>query len=253
MSSEAAGPVQAAALSCVGLSKRYGDVRALRDVSLEVHHGEVTAVVGVNGAGKSTLQRVLAGLVRADGGETEVLGRPPGDPQALRSVGVALSSTEFYPWMTGASVLRTLARWSGSSDRDADEAADRAGVEGFVGRRVKTYSTGMRRRLALAAALIKSPQVLLLDEPFDGVDPLNTEGIVGLLDRLRAEGVAVLLATHMVDVAERAADRVCILHEGRVADAGTVAEVRAGHPSLRDAFLHLNRIGEGRGLVGPAS
>ncbi len=209
-----------------GLRKRYGRVQALDGVDLEVGPGEIVGLLGPNGAGKTTTLSCVLGLVRPDGGEIRLFGRPAtaeARPRLHRRLG-ALLEPAFYPYLSGRENLRLLAAPLGLEGQ-VDPLLERVGLEGAARRPVKGYSTGMRQRLGLAAALLGDPEFLLLDEPTRGLDPEGRRTLLDLLRRLREEGRGILLASHVLPEVEGVADRVVILHRGRVRGAGSVEEL----------------------------
>ena len=227
----------APAVWCSGLRKRYGARWAVHDVSLEVGRGEVVGLLGPNGAGKSTVIKMLLGLVHADAGEAMLLGRAARDPAARARVGYLPELFRYQPWLTAAEVLALHVRLSGT-DISADEQRDRLSLVGLAERsryRVGGFSKGMQQRLGLAIALVARPQLVILDEPTSALDPLGRVDVRDIVLDLKSQGVAVLLNSHLIGEVERVCDRVVILDRGRVAAAGTLAEL-LGRRTLR---LHL--------------
>jgi ABC-2 type transport system ATP-binding protein len=217
----------ARALSVHALEKRYGAVEALRGVSLEVAEGELVGLLGPNGAGKSTLVKIACGLVRADVGHVEILGAPARSPAARRGLGYLAELFRFPGWQTADEVLALHQRLAGSSGG----AAERASLLELVGLgdartlRVEEMSKGMQQRLGIAQALVGSPRLLLLDEPTSALDPAGRRDVRGLLDRLRAGGIGVLLNSHLLTEVELVCDRVVILSRGEVVAAGRPADL----------------------------
>ena len=171
--------------------------------------GEVRGLLGPNGAGKTTLLRMLFGLVRPDAGSIELLGRPLVAPgaAALEGVGGFVEEPSFYPYLSGRANLRLLAKLDGAGeDVSIDEALERVGLTRRGGDRVGGYSTGMRQRLGIAAALLRSPRLLLLDEPTSGLDPAGARAVAALVRELSADGVAVLLSSHQIGELEKVCD-----------------------------------------------
>ena len=215
-----------------GLVKRYGDRAVVDGVSLRVQPGEIVALLGPNGAGKTTTVEVLEGYRRADGGSVRVLGSDPwrAGPELRARVGLMLQGGGLDPRGTARETLRTLASLHVPS-RDPEDLLRLVGLEAVAGTRVRRLSGGERQRLSLALALVGDPELVILDEPTAGMDPQARRLTRELVAGLRADGKAVLLTTHdLVDV-ERLADRVVILHHGRVVADGTPAEVAGGGPS----------------------
>jgi ABC-2 type transport system ATP-binding protein len=208
-----------------GLSKSYGDIQAVCDVSLAVRPGEVYGFVGLNGAGKTTVMRMLLGLIRPTSGTARVLGRPLGDPGALARVGSLIEGPAFYPYLPGRANLRLLARYAGAPDDAVGKALDQVGLGARADSRYKTYSLGMKQRLGVAGALLGDPELLILDEPTNGLDPAGITEMRELVRSLRDAGRTVLLSSHLLGEVTEVCDRVGILHQGRLISEGTMAEI----------------------------
>ena len=223
------------AVDARGLVKAFGETRAVDHVDLELAGGEVRGLLGPNGAGKTTLLRLLFGLVSPDAGTIELLGqRLEGpDPSLPRGVAGFVEDPAFYPYLSGRMNLELLAELDDdpTASSKIDDALDRVNLAHRAGDRVSTYSTGMRQRLGIAAALLRSPKVLLLDEPTAGLDPAGVRDIGALIARLSASGVAVLLSSHQIDEVEEACDSFTFLNRGRVVWHGSAAELRAEVPA----------------------
>ncbi|CUU55458.1 ABC-2 type transport system ATP-binding protein [Parafrankia irregularis] len=217
-----------------GLRKRYGRRTAVEDVSLEVGRGQVVGLLGPNGAGKTSVIKMLLGLVRPDAGEVLLLGRPATDPAARARVGYLPELFRYQPWLSASEVMALHIRLSGA-DVTAGERRDCLGLVGLAGRtddRVGGFSKGMQQRLGLAVALVARPELVILDEPTSALDPLGRADVRDIVLDLRSRGVAVLLNSHLIGEVERVCDRVVILDHGRVAAAGTLAEL-LGQRELR--------------------
>jgi ABC-2 type transport system ATP-binding protein len=229
----AAGPAAPAA-RIGGLRKRYGDKVALDGVGLEVGPGEIRGLLGANGAGKTTLLRVLFGLVQPDAGSLELLGeRVTGARRVpLRGVAGFVEEPAFYAYLTGRANLEVLAALDDDVAGPAaiDDALERVGLAGRADDRVGTYSTGLRQRLGVAAALLRQPRLLLLDEPTSGLDPLGTRAVGALLRQLSEQGVAVIVSSHLIGELEALCHSYTILREGRVVWDGTAAELARAAP-----------------------
>jgi ABC-2 type transport system ATP-binding protein len=224
-----------------GLTKRYGDRTVVDDVSFTCHPGTVTGFLGPNGAGKSTTLRMLCGLTRPTAGTATVLGRPYRElPNPGRRVGVLLDAAAVHPGRTGRETLTLAALTLGVDPARGPELLERVGLDGRSGRqRVRTYSLGMRQRLGIALALLGDPEVLVLDEPANGLDP---EGIVWMRRLLRdfaGRGGTVLLSSHLLSEVEAVADRIVVIHAGRVAADESTADLLARGQRLEDLFLRL--------------
>ena len=212
------------------LSKRYGDQDVVRDVSFACAPGSVTGFLGPNGAGKSTTMRMLCGLAAPTGGSARVLGRPYRDlPVPGRDVGVLLDASAQHAGRRGREVLALTALTLGLDASEADRRLGEVGLDERAGRkRVRDYSLGMRQRLGLAAALIGSPSVLVLDEPANGLDPEGIHWMRGLLRDFADRGGTVLLSSHLLHEVEAVADRLVIIRGGEVVAEGARSELLAG-------------------------
>ena len=214
-----------------GLSKRYGEVVALRDLSFEVRAGELFGFVGRNGAGKTTTMRIVLGVLAADAGEVRVDGTPLTFDRRRR-IGYMPEARGLYPKMHVAEQLAYLGELHGMTDADAKASAtrwlERFGLDERRDDELQSLSLGNQQRIQLAAALVFSPDVLVLDEPFAGLDPLAVD-VMGAVLRERAEaGVPVIFSSHELELVERLCDRVGIIDHGRMVACGTVNELRAG-------------------------
>lgn len=245
------------AIKVRGLAKSFQDVEVLRGVDLDVEPGTIVALLGSNGAGKTTLVRILATLLQADGGRAEVNGfdtaRQPADVRASISLTGQFAAVDDL--LTGRENLILVARLRHlpGAGAIASNLLDRFGLTAAAERRVSTYSGGMRRRLDIAMSLIGNPPVVFLDEPTTGLDPQARLEVWASVRELAANGTTVLLTTQYLDEAEQLADRIAILHDGRIIVRGTLAELKAllpparveyveRQPTLEDVFLAL--VGE---------
>ncbi|MBV9931895.1 MAG: ABC transporter ATP-binding protein [Alphaproteobacteria bacterium] len=218
------------AIEIEGVSKRYGGVRALDGLSLTVPGGGIYGLLGANGAGKSTLMRIVAGLVFADAGSVRLFGAPA-SPAGRRRLGALVESASFYPFLTAVETLLILADTSGVAI-DAGGLLERVGLSEAADRPVGDFSLGMKQRLGIAAALIGAPDLLLLDEPANGLDPPGTAELRRLLRALAGEGMTILFSSHLLDEVERLCDRVAILDQGRLAAEGTLDTLLAAGERL---------------------
>ena len=222
----------ATALGVRGLSKRYGATLALDGVDLELAPGELRGLLGPNGAGKTTLLRTLFGLIRPDAGEVTVLGRrlDPRQPVPLDGVAGFVEEPAFYPYLSGRDNLELLAELDGAGGSGISDALELVGLAERAGGRVGGYSTGMRQRLGIAAALLREPSLLLLDEPTSGLDPAGTRAVSKLLRDLADRGVAVLLSSHLIGELEALCDSYTVIRSGRVVWDGSASRLEAEAP-----------------------
>jgi ABC-2 type transport system ATP-binding protein len=217
----------APAVWCSGLRKRYRRQTAVDGVSFTVGRGEVVGLLGPNGAGKTSVIKILLGLVRPEAGEVLLLGRPATDPQARARVGYLPELFRYQPWLTATEVLALHVRLAGVTvpDHERRDCLALVGLAERAGDRVGGFSKGMQQRLGLAVALVARPELVVLDEPTSALDPIGRADVRDLLLSLKERGVAVLLNSHLIGEVERVCDRVVILDKGRVAAAGTLAEL----------------------------
>ncbi len=210
------------------LSKRYGSITAVQDLNLSVRRGEVYGFLGPNGAGKTTTLRMLLGLIRPSSGKASVMGEEPGSPRSLEEVGALVESPAFYPYLSGRDNLRVVARYSGTPRSRVDEVLEQVELSGRAKDRFKKYSLGMKQRLGVAAALLKDPELLILDEPTNGLDPKGMADMRALIRELGRGDRTVLLSSHLLGEVEQVCDRVGVIHKGRLLTEGTVDELRGG-------------------------
>jgi ABC-2 type transport system ATP-binding protein len=211
------------------LTKRFGKTVAVDDLSFAVERGRITGFLGPNGAGKTTTLRILLGLVAPTGGGATILGRPYRaleDP--ARRVGAVLEATGYHPTRSGRNHLRTLAAATGAPQERVDEVLALVRLEQWGRRKVKTYSLGMRQRLSLACALLGDPEVLVLDEPANGLDPEGIRWLRDLLRSLSAEGRTILISSHVLAEIAQTVDEVAIIHHGRLLAHAPLDELTTG-------------------------
>jgi ABC-2 type transport system ATP-binding protein len=232
---------------CQNLTKRYGSVLAVSDLDLTVRAGEVYGFLGPNGAGKTTTLRMLLGLIRPTAGTVLLHGRPPGH---LEGVGALIEGPGFYPYLSGRDNLRVLTRHAGVPAARVPVVLDLVDLSDRAGDRYATYSMGMKQRLGVAAALLKDPRLLVLDEPTNGLDPAGMADMRMLIRRLGAAGCTVLLSSHLLGEVQQICDRVGVISRGRLVTENTVAELR-GAAGLRVVATPVDGAAERvRALVG---
>jgi ABC-2 type transport system ATP-binding protein len=215
-----------AAIEINGISKRFGSVQAVSDLSFSVDTGRVTGFLGPNGAGKSTTLRVLLGLVHSDGGSATFDGQrfeELAEPSA--EVGAVLEDASFHPGRSGRNHLRILAAAGGHPASRVDEVLELVGIANAGNRRVKGYSMGMRQRLAIAAALLGDPEVLILDEPANGLDPPGIRWMRELLRSEAGRGRAVLVSSHLLSEVSQSVDDIVVISQGKLRASGSLQQV----------------------------
>ena len=224
-----------------GLTKRFGAVTAIEDLTFEVRPGVVTGFLGPNGAGKSTTLRTILGLVRPTAGTASVAGMPYADlREPARTVGAVLETQSFIPGRSGRNHLRVLTAASGIEDDRVDEVLELVGITNTAKRRAGTYSLGMRQRLALAGALLGDPSVLILDEPANGLDPQGIRWLRDFLQDFASRGNAVLVSSHQLGEMQRMAEEAVVIHHGRLVVQASMSDLTANDTrNLEDAFLDL--------------
>lgn len=215
------------------LSKRYGEhVVAVDSLNLRLERGEVYGFLGPNGAGKTTTLRMLLGLIRPTSGKAVVLGERPGSPASLARLGALVETPAFYPYLSGRDNLRVLALHVGIPTRRIGAVLEQVDLTARAGDAFKTYSLGMKQRLGVAAALLKEPELLILDEPTNGLDPAGMTEMRTLIRKLGQGNRTVLLSSHLMNEVEQICDRVGVIHEGRLVAEGRLNELR-GEGRLR--------------------
>ena len=212
------------------LSKWYGNVIGVNKLTLEIPAG-VTGLLGPNGAGKSTLLQLATGQLKPSQGTARVLGQDAwNNPRLNRFIGLCPEQDRFYEWMTGWDFVNTCARLSGLNRLDAREAAARTiesvGMTKHQGRAIRGYSKGMRQRIKMAQSLVRDPEVLFLDEPFTGTDPVARRDLMDIVLRLSAEGKSVIVSSHVLHEVQSLTSRVVLLNHGRLVAEGHVREIR---------------------------
>lgn len=209
------------------IGKSYGAHAALTDVTLAAGPGERIALLGHNGAGKSTLMKLILGLSRPSSGTITVLGAAPGTAIARAATAYLPESVAFHRSVTGTEQLTLFARLAGVSARDVPQLLERVGLKDAAGRRIGTWSKGMRQRLGLAQVLLGQPKLALLDEPTSGLDPISRTELYRIIDELAAQGTTVVIASHALTEVEARTDRIAILSKGRLIANDRLATLRA--------------------------
>jgi len=253
------------------VSKWYGPVIGLNEVSLELCPG-ITGLVGANGSGKTTLMRLAAGHLRPDLGNVRVLGHDSWTHAAKRYIGYCPDTDTFYEEMSGRQFVETMARLHGfsrlESRRRTETCLEMAGMAGRADRCIRGYSKGMRQRIKMAQALIHDPELIILDEPMSGIDPVGRQEFIQLFTQLARRGKCLLVSSHELQELEKLTDQIAVMARGRIAAVGTLAQIRDlldNHPlsilvatdnprSLAGALLHLPdvvgvELGEGENLI----
>ncbi|MER3558267.1 MAG: hypothetical protein C4336_01510 [Armatimonadota bacterium] len=226
------------AIKINNLTKRYSGlwsqqpVDAVKNLNLEVHRGEIFGFLGPNGAGKTTTIKVLLGIIYPTSGEAYVLGKPAGDPQNHYQISYLPENPYFYDYMTGREILHFYARLFGIAEpersRRVDQLLERVGLSRAANQPLRTYSKGMLQRIGLAQCLINDPQLLILDEPTAGLDPIAHIDIRDLILELRAQGKTLFISSHQLSDVEIVCDRVAILHKGELVRMGKLEDLLSG-------------------------
>jgi ABC-2 type transport system ATP-binding protein len=230
----------AAAVECRAATKHYGEVVAVDEISFSLRQGTVTGYLGPNGAGKTTTLRLLLGLAEPTTGKALVFGRRYRElEQPIRRVGAVLESTDYHPGRSGRNHLRALALAAELPLGRVEEVLELVELRQAASRPVRTYSLGMRQRLGVAAALLGNPELLILDEPANGLDPAGVRWLRTFLRRLAAEGRTVLISSHLLAEVAQTVDHVLIIDRGRLLAQGSLDELTADGRSLEDVYLEL--------------
>jgi ABC-type multidrug transport system ATPase subunit len=235
-------PGSAAIIQADGLCKRYGRQQAVDDLTFSVAAGQICALLGPNGAGKTSTMRLLVGLSRPDKGRARIGDEPVRHAASVLSrVGVVIDGPAFVPHLSGMRNLKLLWTAAGRTwpPPALDEALAFAALEPAINRKVRTYSAGMKQRLVLAQALMRRPDVFILDEPANGLDPAEVRALREFLAVRAAAGATVLVSSHLLAEVQQLATHVVVMNHGRLITAGPLAAVRGAAASLEDAYLAL--------------
>lgn len=231
-------------IEAIGLSKRYGTTLAVDNLTFAVPPGQVTGFLGPNGAGKTTTLRLLLGLATPTGGEARVFGRRYRElDQPARRVGAVLESNDYHPGRSGRDHLHALAIAARIPRGRVEEVLDLVGLTAAAHRRVNSYSLGMRQRLGLAAALLGEPELLVLDEPMNGLDPAGVHWMRGFLRQFAEGGRTVLVSSHVLAEVTQAVDRVLIIDRGRLVANARLDELTGDGRTLEEVYLGLTTGG----------
>ena len=226
-----------------GLTKHFGAIVAVQSLDLNVRRGEVYGFLGPNGAGKTTTLRMLLGLIRPTAGSARVVGADPGSPACLGKIGAIVETPAFYPYLSGYENLRVLAGICGVPASRIAPALDEVELTPRARHKFGTYSMGMKQRLGVAAALLKEPELLILDEPTNGLDPQGMADMRKLITELGQGRRTVLISSHLLNEVELMCTRVGVIQRGRMVAEGTIDELRgAAHLSIRAAPADRARI-----------
>ncbi len=219
-------------LSIRNLHKRFGLVHAVKGVSLEIHKGNVYGILGPNGSGKSTTLGIVLNVVNKTSGEYEWFGGKMETHQALKKVGAIIERPNFYPYMTAEQNLRLVCDIKGSGYEKVAEKLEVVGLTERKDSKFRTFSLGMKQRLAIASALLNDPEILILDEPTNGLDPQGIHQIRDIIRKIASQGTTILLASHLLDEVEKVCSHVLVLRKGEILYSGTVEGLTEGEQFL---------------------
>lgn len=235
-------------LSINGLSKRYGSILAVNDLRLEVPKGSIFGLLGPNGSGKTTTLGMILDVIHPSSGNFEWFGQKP-ETRHLKRIGAILESPLFYPYISGERNLKIVAEIKGTPMSRIPEVLERVGLDERAKSRFKTYSLGMKQRLAIAGALLAEPEVLILDEPTNGLDPQGIKDIRDLIRSIASEGVTIVLASHLLDEVEKVCSHVAVLKRGELLFSGEVAGIMGGEHRVMVSAGDSRKLGEGLRLM----
>ncbi|TDD77620.1 ABC transporter ATP-binding protein [Flavobacterium caseinilyticum] len=209
-------------LSIKNLNKRYGSIQALKNVSFEIHKGNVYGILGPNGSGKSTTLGIILNVVNKNSGEYSWFGGSIETHEALKKVGAIIERPNFYPYMTAKENLELVCKIKGINYIKVDEKLELVGLTDRKNSKFSTFSLGMKQRLAIASALLNDPEILILDEPTNGLDPQGIHQIRDIIKQIAAQGTTILLASHLLDEVEKVCTHVVVLRKGEILYTGLV-------------------------------
>jgi ABC-2 type transport system ATP-binding protein len=235
-------------LSIQGLRKQYGRITAVEGLNLEIPRGTIYGILGPNGSGKTTTLGMVLDVINRTGGDYWWFGKP-GDAETRKRVGAILEAPLFYPYLSGYNNMRVVAQIKGAALSEIDPLLRMVNLHDRRNDPFKTYSLGMKQRLAIAAAMLRSPEVLILDEPTNGLDP---QGIVEIRETIRAigaQGVTILLASHLLDEVERVCTHVAVLQKGRLRYSGLVSEMKPGQAMIVVQAADMERLAAAMGAM----
>jgi len=210
-------------LSIKNLNKRYGKIHAVNNVSLEIHKGNVYGILGPNGSGKSTTLGIVLNVVNKTSGDYSWFGGTMQTHEALKKVGAIIERPNFYPYMTAQENLELVCKIKGIDYSKIDEKLEVVGLTERKDSKFRTFSLGMKQRLAIASALLNDPEILILDEPTNGLDPQGIHQIRDIIKRIASQGTTILLASHLLDEVEKVCSHVLVLRKGEILYSGTVS------------------------------
>jgi len=223
------------------VTKKFGGFAAVDNVSLRIQKGESFALLGPNGAGKTTIVRMLLGFIRPTSGSVKVNELPASVPQSRENIGYIAEQHKIPPYLTGFEYLLRHASLIGLSGNDAEKEVDRVleivSMKGAEGKKSKAYSSGMRQRIGLGAALLGRPTLLILDEPITGLDPVGIRDVRKILETLRGKGVTVMLNSHVLSEVEKTCETAAIMHKGKILIKDNIRAIMCDHETLEDVFF----------------
>ena len=223
------------------VTKKFGGFAAVDDVSLTIQKGESFALLGPNGAGKTTIVRMLLGFIRPTSGSVKVNELPASVPQSRENIGYIAEQHKIPPYLTGFEYLLRHASLIGLSGKDAEKEVDRVleivSMKGSEGKKSKAYSSGMKQRIGLGAALLGRPTLLILDEPITGLDPVGIRDVRKILETLRGKGVTVMLNSHVLSEVEKTCETAAIMHKGKILIKDNIRAIMGDQETLEDVFF----------------